>query len=205
MVLVVVFTVWWDLLRMCNIEMSDSAKELLEENDGYAPIIVGADYKNVVKIGSKYIDNESGKQYIVVDILSEGSVWIGNNTTVSGDIGTELDNLFVVPFDEFYLKDKYLLINECYKNNLYFYMDKNSNETNVINDINEIAEENNIFISVKSIDQVISNYKNEFKEYYKATYIFDTRNGNKHSSYGNSVLNCVNDLCFRLVNNNTIL
>ena len=100
---------------MCNIEMSDSAKELLEENDGYAPIIVGADYKDVVKIGSKYIDNESGKQYIVVDILSEGSVWIGNNTTVSGDIGTELDNLFVVPFDEFYLKDKYLLINECYK------------------------------------------------------------------------------------------
>ena len=54
---------------MCNIEMSDSAKELLEENDGYAPIIVGADYKDVVKIGSKYIDNESGKQYIVVDIL----------------------------------------------------------------------------------------------------------------------------------------
>jgi hypothetical protein len=61
-----------DILDMCRLSLQEgSDKEYMRQNDFYVPVIIGADYAEILSVGDILTDYVSGAKYKVIGIMEK--------------------------------------------------------------------------------------------------------------------------------------
>lgn len=144
-----------DLVDMGNLNLTDEQKQLINSDDGYQKVFLGANLQGQINIGdiwtvSPYFENDAK----VVGFLKKGSSWpkrgrLFNNVT-NQDSYT-MDDKFILFCEDYSKYDTAQYIDGSFE--YYYYIDGNAEEVN--NNIRNFAVENAMTVSITGIEELI--------------------------------------------------
>ncbi len=147
------------LIDLCDIKGADN-KELkydyfgIEKNYGIA--FIGEELSERYPIGSVYLDEETGCQYMVVDIVKKDSLWLPDS--LFGGSAVNLNDCIILDLDYATEKkdNKLYLFNAC--NNLLFV----GRDSGVKDEVEAIIKSTGLDISgIFSLEELYSSYEKE--------------------------------------------
>lgn len=153
---------------LCSLNVASGSNDLSEaSDDGSIPVLVGYNYRELLKIGDTFTNATNGEVYKIIGILEKGAKWLSDNEIGSSiNYCTELDNYIVVGSSE--------LLDGLFSSTGFIYIMDNDVNLNS-NRIDSIIENYGYFAESKSIKQVLDESLKDEKsllEKYSAILLF---------------------------------
>lgn len=144
-----------DLVDMGNLHLSDEQKQLINSDDGYQKVFLGANLKGQYNIGdictvSPYSENDVK----IAGFLKKGSSWPKRGRLFNNESGGDsyiLDNKCIVLTTDYAKYDTAPIIDSSFE--YYYCIDGNVEEVN--NNIRNFAVENGVTVSITGIEELI--------------------------------------------------
>lgn len=145
----------WDLMDMGNLNLSDEQKQLLDSNDGYQKVFLGANLEGQYNIGDICtVSPYSKDDAVVAGFLKKGASWAKRgrlfNNQASGD-SYVLDNRFILLTKDYSKYDTASFVDFSYE---YYYCIHGDAEK-INNNIRNFAVKNGLTVSITSIEEMI--------------------------------------------------
>lgn len=155
------------LLELKHIESSEGIHMALNEGE-YTDLIVGDALKDFMPVGSKWEAPSNGRKYIVTGIIKKGETWIATDIISDGKNEICLDNMVVTTCEDEYLQQISAVVSYTFANNVFFTVDENNRDT-VLDNVRALAKEQECPITIKTVSQIIDDYKSQYKDVYTTT------------------------------------
>ena len=149
------------LLEFGNVKDNEGNILRLGKSDGRIEVAIGSMYEEIMPIGTIFQDKITRKEYVVAKVISDKQKWF-NGAIYNDGRAVDLDSYIICGMD---LEDYSGVSCMAYYNNVFLYCDK-SNAKNVIEDINKIAKQNDIYINVESFSEFEKSYIKEHENLY---------------------------------------
>lgn len=153
------------LMNMHCIKDIDNNIIKLKESE-YKELAVGYNLKDYMPVGSIWVEPYYGDKYVVTSIIRKGETAM--STAIIQDATNEKcldDMLYTLSNDNSFLIDGYFTA-FTFANNVFFTLN-GDNPEEAIEKIEEMGLELNCPVNIKSIDTIINEYKDSYKEAYR--------------------------------------
>lgn len=135
------------------------------------PILIGWEYKDIIKIGeiltiTDYKEGDEARekintQFIVTGVISRGSKWFSDNDFITDPL-EKLGDKFIAPNYEFNKNDIMSTLSTLHK--VFIPLEKSINTKSTLKDIRAKALEYELNVDFKSINELLEDYKDSYKE-----------------------------------------
>lgn len=145
------------LLDVINIGIKSSEFNI---KDGYSPLFIGKNYKDILPIGTILTDSYTGTKYIIRGVIYDRE-WLSDDDPIRMPV-QNLNSNFVAPFDVKDKTDIMSVLSTMHKTFLIF--DENVHKEVLLVRINKIAKEMGLNISLNSYENIYQDYIYENRE-----------------------------------------
>lgn len=140
-----------ELLPMFSMDELPKGKEA-----DASPVLVGAEYKDYLKVGQCFTDSVSQKKYEVVGVLPENYKLPSVSLFFSAELYLDMDKAIFALHDESFQKD----ILHC-TDNIFCYSDGSKE---CLERVSQLAQEKNLRITIASVSELIEKTKEDNKQ-----------------------------------------
>jgi hypothetical protein len=134
----------------------------MRQNDFYVPVIIGADYAEILSVGDILTDYVSGTKYKVIGIMEKNARFFYKDGLFQSETDTVLDSYMMMPSSAFGSDDSGLFVMN-YINNIFLETEKGKG-TQVKEEVLALAEKCDLKISCDSFTEMYEKNRDSNRE-----------------------------------------